>query len=62
MRISISGSQCSGKTTTLNVLKEDEFFSGYEFDLESKTREVAVSIALSKNECENLLTSVLKSV
>jgi nicotinamide riboside kinase len=40
MRISISGSQCSGKTTTLNVLKEDEFFSGYEFDLESKTREV----------------------
>jgi nicotinamide riboside kinase len=40
MRISISGSQCSGKTTTLNVLKEDEFFSGYILDLESKTREV----------------------
>jgi len=40
MRISISGSQCSGKTTTLNVLKEDKFFSEYEFDLESKTREV----------------------
>lgn len=28
----------------------------------SKTKEVAVSIALSKNTCENLLTSVLKSV
>lgn len=40
MRISISGSQCSGKTTTLDCLKNDNFFSGYEFDLESKTREI----------------------
>jgi hypothetical protein len=29
---------------------------------ESKTKEIAVSIALSRKECENLLTKVLNSV
>jgi nicotinamide riboside kinase len=46
MRISISGSQCTGKTTLLNALLDKslytaDIFNGYYFNLNSKTREVA---------------------
>ncbi len=56
MLVNITGAKVKrGENCYKVIYKEQVIF-------ESKTREVAVSIALSKNECENLLTSVLKSV